>query len=432
MGHDTSTSFVREHLENGLTVLLRPSHVAPVISFWIWYRVGGRNERPGVTGASHWVEHMLFRGTPRFPGGTVHKLIARSGGIRNGMTSNDFTCYFETLPTDQIDLALRIEADRMVNAQFTPEAVEAERTIILSERAGLENRPTWRLHEAVNQAAFQVHGYGHPVIGRREDLERMGRDDLYAHYRAYYAPDHAVVAVAGDFDPGDMRERIESHFGPIPPAGAPPVEVEPEPPQTEMRRVRVTGEERNAYIEIGFRSPPAVHVDCFPLIALKAILGGTSSMALFGGRPASMFRSARLYRALVERELAARVGCNLSLSIDPYLFTFFAAVRQGVEPQAVEDALWAEIDRVCREPVASAELEKALRQTRAQFAYSSESVTNQAFWLGYSEVIASAEWFESFLDRLAQVRVEDVQRVAQTYLRREHAVVGWYEPEGRT
>ncbi|HEY63053.1 MAG TPA: insulinase family protein [Caldilineae bacterium] len=426
----TRSSFVRRRLDNGLTVLMRPSHVAPVTSFWVWYRVGSRNERPGMTGASHWVEHMLFRGTPRFPGSVVHKLIAREGGVRNGMTSYDFTCYFETLPSDRIDLALQIEADRMVNAQFTPDAVEAERTIILSERAGNENRPTWRLHEAIEAAAFQVHSYGHPVIGRREDLERMSRDELYAYYRTCYAPNRAVIAVAGDFEPDEMMSQIEASFGSIKPVERALEEPEPEPPQTEMRRVRVTGHERTAYVEMGFRVPPASHPDWVALMALKAILGGAASMTLFGGGASAMFRSSRLYKALVERELAARVGCGMSLSIDPHLFTFFAAVRQGVSPQRVEDALWTEIERVHREPVEHAELDKALRQSRAQFAYGSESVTNQAFWLGYSEVVTSAEWFTGFMDALARVTVEDVSRVAQTYLRRERAVVGWYEPEG--
>jgi zinc protease len=422
-------TLVRARLDNGLTVLMRPWHRAPVVSFWVWYRVGSRNEEPGMTGASHWVEHMLFRGTPQFPGDMVHRLIAREGGIRNGMTSYDFTCYFETLPADRIDLALRIEADRMVNAQFTPEDVEAERTIILAERAGRENQPTSRLHEAVERVAFQVHSYGHPVIGWREDLERMTREMLYAHYRACYAPDNAVISIAGDFELAVMQARVSELFGSIPPAHTRPKEPSPEPPRSAMKRVRVTGQERTSYIEMAFPAPPAIHPDYFPMVVLQAILGGAAPMTLFGGGGAALFRSARLYRALVERELAARTGCNVRPSIDSHLFLFFAAVRQGVAPQAVENALWTEIDRLCQEPVTQAELAKALRQVRAQFAYSSESVTNQAFWLGYSEVIASAEWFLDFTDALAGVTVADVQRVAQTYLQRDQAVVGWYVPD---
>ncbi|MCS7221951.1 MAG: pitrilysin family protein [Anaerolineae bacterium] len=428
--NDQGGVLVRERLDNGLTVLMRPSRGAPVVSFWVWYRVGSRNEGPGMTGASHWVEHMLFRGTPQFPGGLVHRLIAREGGIRNGMTSYDFTCYFETLPADRVDLALRIEADRMINAQFAPEDVEAERTIILAERAGRENQPTSRLHEAIEQAAFQVHSYGHPVIGWREDLERMTRDMLYAHYRTCYAPDNAVISIAGDFQPDEMKTRVAELFGAIPPAGVRPVEPLPEPPRRTMQRVRVTGQERTSYVEMAFPAPPAVHPDYFPMVALQAILGGAAPMTLFGGGGAALFRSARLYRALVERELAARTGCSVRPSIDPHLFLFFAAVRQGITPQTVEDALWAEIERVCQEPVAEAELAKALRQARAQFVYSSESVTNQAFWLGYSEVIASAEWFFGFTDALARVTAADVQRVAQAYLQRDQAVVGWYVPNG--
>jgi zinc protease len=344
------------------------------------------------------------------------------------LTSYDFTCYFETLPSDRIDLALQIEADRMVNAQFTSEAVEAERTIILSERAARENQPTSRLHEAVEKEAFRVHSYGHPVIGWREDLERVARDTLYDHYRVFYAPDNAVVAVAGDFQPDAMMKRIGELFGVISPMGHHSVEPSIEPLQTEIRRVCTTGEERTIYVEMGFHVPSTVHPDYFPLVALEAILSGASSMALFGGGGAALFRSARLYKALVERELAVRVGCDVRFAVDPSLLTLFAAARQGVTPQAVEDALWTEVDRVKQELVTQAELDKALRQARAQFAYSSESVTNQAFWLGYSEVVTTAEWFVNFTDALAQVTVADVQRVAQAYLRRENAVVGWYVP----
>jgi zinc protease len=203
-------------LDNGLTVVLREMHHAPVASFWIWYRVGSRNEGPGATGISHWVEHMLFKGTPTFPRGEFDKAIAREGGVFNGMTWIDFTTYFETLPADRIDLALRVEADRMVNAVFDPAEVEVERTVVISERQGSENNPEFLLGEALQAAAFQAHPYHHSVIGWQADLKTMTRDQLYSHYRSYYAPENAVVAVAGDFDREVMLARINELFGGIP------------------------------------------------------------------------------------------------------------------------------------------------------------------------------------------------------------------------
>ena len=196
----TTNQFSNHTLANGLQVLIKEMHHAPVASFWVWYRVGSRNERAGLTGASHWVEHMLFRGTERFPSGAVHKLVAREGGTRNGFTSLDFTAYFETLPADRIELALQLESDRMLNARFAPEDVEAERTIIISERAGHENSPGFLLDEAMTAATFSAHPYGHTVLGSRADLTSMTRDDLWQHYRTFYAPNNAiVVALVGRF-----------------------------------------------------------------------------------------------------------------------------------------------------------------------------------------------------------------------------------------
>lgn len=415
-------------MDNGLTVLLREMHHAPVTSFWVWYRVGSRNERSGITGISHWVEHMLFKGTPSFPQGEFDKAVAREGGMFNGMTWLDFTTYFETLPADRIDLALRAEADRMVNAVFDPDETELERTVIISERQGDENNPGFLLSEALQAAAFQAHSYHHSVIGWQCDLETMTRDQLYGHYRTYYVPNNAIVAVAGDFAPPAMLARIQELFGGIPRSAEPPRVTAAEPPQRGERRVVVEGPGATAYLEIAFRAPPATHPDHHPLILLETILSGAKGMSLWGGGGNN--RSSRLYKALVETELASNVDCSISSTIDPYLFSFSATVRQGRTLAEVEAALLAEIQRVMDEPVSEAELHKAIKQTRAQFAYSSESVTDQGYWLGFSEIVADVSWFQSFLDRLAEVTAADVQRVAQAYFKPALRNVGWYVPTG--
>jgi zinc protease len=174
-----TNSFVKTQLSNGLTVSIKEVHTAPVASFWVWYRVGSRNEHTGITGISHWVEHMLFKGTPTFPKGVAEKAIAREGGVFNGMTWYDFTTYFATLPADRIELALRIETDRMANALFELNEVETERTVIISERQGAENNPEFLLNEELMAAAFRVHPYGTDTIGHMCDLETLTRDQLY-------------------------------------------------------------------------------------------------------------------------------------------------------------------------------------------------------------------------------------------------------------
>ncbi|MGQ9840996.1 MAG: M16 family metallopeptidase [Anaerolineae bacterium] len=418
----------RTVLDNGLTVVLREMHHAPVASFWVWYRVGSRNEHNGITGISHWVEHMLFKGTPNFPQGELDRAISREGGMFNGMTWLDFTTYFETLPAERIELALQVEADRMVNAVFDPAETELERTVIISERQGNENNPEFLLSEALQAVAFQAHPYHHSVIGWQCDLETMTRDQLYEHYRKYYAPNNAIIAVAGDFDTAAMLRRIEELFGVIPVGPPLPGSVAQEPPQRGERRVTVEGPGSTAYLEIGYRAPQATHPDYYPLVILDTILGGPKGMSLWGGGTAN--RSSRLYKALVETELATEVGCAVSSTLDPFLFSFSATVRQGRSLPEVEAALLAEIDRAMQEPISEAELQKAIKQTRAQFAYSSESVTDQGYWLGFSEVVADVSWFERFMDRLSAVTTEDVQRVAQTYLKPSLRNVGWYVPLG--
>lgn len=414
-------------LDNGLTVLLHEMHHAPVASLWMWYRVGSRNEHSGLTGISHWVEHMMFRGTERFPRGLADRLIAAEGGYHNAMTYLDWTAYFQTLPAQRLELALQIEADRMLNAQFDAADVELERTVIISERQGAENYPTFLLQEGLGAAALQVHPYRHMTIGWLCDLQAITRDELYAHYRAFYAPNNAVIAAAGDFDSPALLQQIEALFGSSPASPALPAVRGVEPVQTGERRVHVRGPGDTAYISLAFPAPPATHPDFFPLAVLDTLLGGARSMSLFAASEPS--RSARLYRALVDSGLASEAGCYLLPTIDPYLFTCSATVRTGCAPAEVEAALLAELQRLASEPPPPEELRRAVHQTRAQFVYSAESVTDQGFWLGLAEVVADQAWLDGFLDSLARVSADDVARVAGEYLPEHKRTVGYYLPD---
>jgi len=420
------SNVTRHVLDNGLVVLLKEQHSAPVATWWVLYRIGSRNERTGLTGVSHWVEHMMFKGTDKFPPGYLDRAIDREGGQWNAFTSTDFTTYFETLPSERIDLALQAEADRMVNAKFDPEEVESERTVIISERQGAENSPLFWLGEEVSAVAFRVHGYHHEIIGDMVDLETMTRDDLYGHYKRHYMPNNAIAVAVGDFESGQMLERIKQLYGSIPPGETPNLFVRPEPEQQGERRVYVERPCDNAFIEMGYHAPAATDSDWFKLAILDSVLSGPSGPG--GGQVDN--KTTRLYKALVETDLAASVHGQLMPSIDPYLYSFTITLRDGRTHEEVEAALDEQLERVCSENITEAELTKAKKQARALLAYSTESVTGQAYWLARAEQFDSYSWFEQYASRLAEVTADDVREVAQKYLRKKNRTVGWLIPTG--
>ena len=416
----------RKTLSNGLTVLLKEIHTAPLISFWLWYRVGSRDEVPGKTGISHWVEHMQFKGTPQFPANVLDKAISREGGTWNAFTYLDWTTYFETMPADKIDLGLRLEADRMVNSIFDPEEVASERTVVISEREGNENDAMFKLSEAVQAAAFRVHSYHHKVIGDMADLQNMSRDDLYTHYKSYYSPSNAVIAVAGDFETEEMLGRIEELFGDIPASPSLNRLSRPEPEASGGLSLTVEGPGETTFLQVCYRFPSATDPDFFPLTVLDSLLSGASSLNMFGGGISN--KTSRLYRALVEKELTLSVHGGAQATIDPYLYNLTMIIHAERTPEEALAALDGEIERLQKEKISTEEITRAVKQARALFAYGSESITNQGFWLGYSEMFANYDWFLTYLDKLATVTPEDVQRVAQQYFRPQARIIGTYIP----
>ena len=414
------------HLDNGLMVLLKSVRTAPVATFWVWYRVGSHNEVPGITGISHWVEHMMFKGTPSLSKGEIMRLINRNGGVDNAFTSSDYTTYFELLPSDRIDLALRIESDRMVNALFDPAEVASERTVIISEREGAENEPRFWLGEEVQALAFKVHPYHHDTIGWKTDLQTMTRDDLYAHYKTYYAPNNATIVAAGDFDTDEMLAKIEWHFGALPRGkDVPPVKVV-EPLQEGERRVVLRRPGPAAYFHAAYHAPKATDPDYFPVFVLVGVLTGVGGMSFSGhGSPG---RSSRLYRALVETGLAVDVDCGFRATIDPGTLDVAATVRPGVAIEKVERAIFAELDKIVTRRVTEQELDKVIKQARSQFVYAQDGVMNIGGWLGQLELVASYKMYETFLGNLAKVTRDDVLRVAAKYLGETNRTVGWFVP----
>lgn len=416
-------------LSNGLTVHLKEIHTAPIISSWVWYKVGSRNEVPGKTGISHWVEHMQFKGTEKFPSGYLDREISRVGGILNAMTYLDWTTYFMTLPAHVFETSLAVEADRMANSRFDPEEVERERTVIISEREGNENEPQFLLSEAVQEAAFSKHPYKYEVIGLKKDLLNLTAQDLKQHYQQYYRPGNAVLAVAGDFDKDNMLEKIEAYFSQIEQGDRENIKIPEDPPLGEEKRVLVTGPGETSYVQIAYRAPSANNKDFFSLTVLDSLLTGPSSLNMFGSGGTSN-KTSRLYRALVEEEIAVSCHGGLQATHDPYLYQIHLTVHPQQTPNDVLSAVDREIEQILSSPVSQEEIDRAIKQARALFAYSSENISNQAFWLGYTEMFDGYDWFENYVDHLSKVTPEIALETARKYLNPENRVVGFYTPEG--
>ncbi|MDZ4160148.1 MAG: pitrilysin family protein, partial [Anaerolineaceae bacterium] len=417
----------KTQLANGLMVQLKEIHSAPLVSHWLWYRVGARNDPKGCSGISHWVEHMQFKGTPKFPSGALDKAISRDGGVWNAFTYLDWTAYYETLPADRFELALQLEADRMSHSLYDLQGVESERTVVISEREGNENEPLFRLDEAMERQAFKTHPYGLEIIGSMEDLHRITREDLYQHYRGYYVPNNAVVAIAGDFDSAEMLKMIQNVYGEIPPGRTPVPTIPTEPQLSEEERVEIYGPGETAYLRLAYRAPVASDLDFFCLSVLDSLLSGPASLNMFGGGGVSN-KTSRLYRSLVEADLAVSIGGSLQATIDPYLYTLTATVHPDSQPLGVLAAIDDEIRRLQDSLVSADEIARAIKQARALFAYGSENITNQAFWLGYAEMFDHYDWFVEYVPKLEQVTPADVQRGAQTILLPQRRVVGVYLP----
>jgi zinc protease len=419
-------------LDNGLKVLVQEVHTAPLVSVWCWYKVGSKNEVTGLTGVSHWVEHMNFKGTTNIPREQIKGIIEKFGGTWNGYTWIDQTTYMETASAAGLDRMLFIEAERMANCIYDPEDCESERTVIISELQGGENDPDTLLEQEVIAAAYKVHPYRHPTIGWLSDLQTMTRDDLYQYYRRNYVPNNATVVVVGDVAPGDVVRRIEKQFGGIPPGPTPRRVTVVEPEQLGERRIEVSREGTTAYLKVAYHAPSVSDPDFFPMLVLDAILTGAKGLNLWSSfRTPPPQRSARLYRALVERRLASSVGAGLLPTEHPFLYLISATAIDGVPLAEVETAATEALQDLVENGVIDREVAKAKNQLRARFVFENDSVTNLGHQIGYFETIASLDLYRNAANRIADITQDDVQRVARKYLRSDRRTVGWLNPHER-
>ena len=404
-------------LDNGLKVLLLEDHKSPAVTFQVWYRVGGRNEKDGKSGLAHFLEHMMFKGTPTTGPEEYSRIIAKNGGRSNAFTSSDTTVYFATMSREKIDIELDLEADRMANALLGDAYFQPEKKVIQEERRlRTDDNPAAALSEVASAVAFTIHPYRRPVVGWMEDIERLSRQDLADFYKLYYEPNNAFIIVVGDFSTAEIMPKIRAAFGKIPRGAEPPKVAVTELEQHGERRVILKKEAELPFVLMFYHAPNLKSPDSFALDVLSVVLAGG--------------RSSRLYHDLVyEKRLVRNVDADYSgVSIDPMGFSVTAQLLPGIEAGKVEREIDGLLEKVKVELVSDRELQKAKNQIEAAFIFAQDSIFGQAMKIGSYEATGGWRQMDSYLDGIRKVSREDIRRVARQYLNPDRRTVGTLIP----
>ena len=419
-------TFVREaegvkeyKLANGLKVLLVENHAAPVVSVVIVYHVGSRNEAVGYTGSTHFLEHMMFRGTPTYnktKDTQIAKTLQAQGASFNATTWLDRTNYFETLPKDQLELALKLEADRMRNSFIADADRKLEMSVVRNELERGENNPSRVMLQNLFSNAFIQHPYHHPTIGWRSDVEGVPTERLKKFYQDFYYPNNATLIVVGDVDPAQALTKINASFGPIKrsPGPIPPVYTQ-EPPQQGERRFTIRRPGQYGIVNMGFHIPPMEHTDSAALDVLQAVM--------------SQGVTSRLHQALVEKGLATSSNAWAAELRDPGLFVITTDLASGVKHEQAEAAMNTVLEELKKTPVSATELNKVKNQILADFAYSKHGTFELASSLSEFEATADWRYMVSYPQRIQAVTAADLQRVLSTYFVDSNRTTGWFIPE---
>jgi zinc protease len=408
---------------NGMKILMSPNHAAPVITFMVVYHVGSRNEAPGNTGSAHLLEHMLFnKSTKNFGKAnkkkTFQEVLYEAGAdysSSNMTTWNDRMNGYSTLPAEKLELAMKIEADRLGRALILDSERQPEMSVVRNELEIRENSPYSALDKVVIATAIQAHPYHWWTLGYRTDIEGVSTEKLREHYRNYFHPDNSEAILVGDFDPAEALRMFDREFGLFPKSKAPiPQVITVEPPQEGERRVIVRRPGKVGIVQIAYMRPNSLHPDYVPLDVLDSILsGGVNS---------------RLYQALVEPGIASDIGSwNYALR-DPYPIVVQATVASGRTHESAEAAMKAALEKIAREGVTTAELERAKSQLEVSVIRGRDGTYELAQSLGEAVASANWKWFLGYVDAVRAVTADDVKRVAATYLVPDHATVGWFIP----
>lgn len=404
-------------LANGLKVVVWPDHDIPNVAMYLWFRVGSRNEYPGITGISHFFEHMMFNGTRTCAPGEFDRIMEGNGGRNNAYTSSDVTVYQDWFPRSALELVFDLEADRMRNLDFDPKAVESERGVVYSERrSSVDNDNFGVLAEQIQATAYVAHPYQFPTIGWPSDIEGWTIEDLKTYYQRYYAPNNAVVLIAGDVTAAEVFALADKHLAPIKAQPAPKPVTTREPPQLGERRLKILRDAQTPLIAMAWHAGSAPERQSRIMEVLLAVLGGGDS--------------SRLHQKLVEQEQAAlEIGVQLDQGFDPGLAWLFAVVPPGGDVARTEKLIDEELARIGRDGPTPAELAKARNQAQASFWRGLETINGKAQALGEYEVFHGD--FRKLFDAPGEyesITADDVRAAAATVLRSDNRTVGILEP----
>ena len=403
---------------NGLTVLLQPEHSSPTLTFMVTYRVGSRNEVTGTTGATHLLEHLMFKGSPNFnrtKGNSVDQFLERVGGKYNATTSFDRTNYYANIGRVHLEGYMAIEADRMRNLWLREEDRRPEMTVVRNEFERGENSPIQALLKEIFQAAFVAHPYHHSTIGHRSDIEKVSIEKLRAFYDTYYWPDNATATLIGDFEPAAALGLIKKYYGvhPRAPQPIPPMYTE-EPEQSGPRRVTVKRAGQLGVVALAHKVPAATHADYAAINLLGAIAGDG--------------KNSRLYKALTDKNLSTGVFTGPFVTRDPALFFTFIPLAPGAKHEEVEKIAFEEIERLKKDGVTETELQAAIAKNLADAAFQRDGSFAVAGNL--NEYIAAGDWtlFYTLEEAVQKVTLDDIKRVANLYLDQDQCTTGWFIP----
>lgn len=408
----------KQVLDNGLTVLISEDHSAPVVSFQMWYHVGSKSERPGITGISHLCEHMMFRGSKNLGPEEHSRIVQANGGIDNAGTYFDWTMYYEKLSSDKLELAMSLESERLKYLTPVEENFLSERDVVAEERRmAVDNSPYGVVFEQLLNSAFTAHPYHWHIVGFMSDIQNITVDDLKQHYKTYYLPSNATAVVAGDVKPKEAMKLVEKYFGDIPfqPAPKQVSTVEPEQKGERISYVHKVGQ--MSAFAVGYHIPEFGHADIYPLTVAARIL--------FSGQ------SSRLYQKMIYQDQSALAVSGDCFSLeDPGLFFAFAVMQQGRSAQEGEGTLFSELERLKTEPVSQQELAKAKNQLESEFVFGLQSVSDKGEQIGYYQTILGdySQLFEE-ADRYQAVTAQDVMRVAQEYFGENNRTVAVLVPD---
>ncbi|MDP4264828.1 MAG: pitrilysin family protein [Bacteroidota bacterium] len=400
-------------LKNGMKFLVVEDNSIPNANMYLFYHVGSRNEHQGITGLSHFFEHMMFNGAKKYGPKQFDRTMEFNGGSNNAYTTENVTVYTDWFPASATEVIFGLEGDRIASLSIDPKMVESERGVVLSERStGLENSPWNLLGQSVQATAFQEHPYHWPVIGYEDDMKNWKQSDLEQYFKTYYAPNNCVVVISGSVKFDEIKKLAEKYIEPIPAQPDPPKVHIVEPPQTGERRIVVQKDVATPYLNIVYHTPESKSEDYYALTLLSDIL--------------SSGKSSRLYSALVDKkQLATSVFTDYGESFDPYLFGFYAIAGKGVKDVDLEKAIYEEIEKIKKDGVNDKELQKVKNQKLMQFYNQVETINGKSNNIGTYEVFFGD--YRKMFDAPAQynkVTADDIKRVANKYFSKSNRTVG--------